>query len=233
MAPPPPPHSQGNAHWDEVCVVAEHPEIRLVFQWNPFGEMSAASLVSGSRPDASTVEGLPLTPGFARWHDHSKSNKMLNGEAKIIVIGTGLWAVKMPIETVDGNKRNELPSAIKSDPLVEIRSFVNGHKKRAGTGKPLVILRSPVSVGDDGSGTTNFQANSKMLDITHEMQRLAKQSPDPKLKFVDAFTPMFDAASGYRSRCDITSDRASEGCRCHFEDYTGWMYLAQQLINQL
>ena len=101
--------------------------------------------------------------------------------------------------------------------------------------QPLVILRSPISVGlaqTSGAwrpGETFTTINQELMKISAAMERMAKDAPDPRLRFIDMFTPTFDTKLGRRSECPLVAN-TEDSCKCHFKSHDGWLLTVQQVL---
>ena len=101
--------------------------------------------------------------------------------------------------------------------------------------QPLVILRSPISIGladtrpQWAPGETYTTVNQKLMKISKAMERMAKDAPDPRLRFIDTFTPTFDTKLGRRSECPLVAN-TEDSCKCHFKSHDGWLLTVQQVL---
>ena len=98
-----------------------------------------------------------------------------------------------------------------------------------------MILRSPISLGladtrpQWAPGETYTTVNQKLMKISKAMERMAKDAPDPRLRFIDTFTPTFDTKLGRRSECPLVAN-TEDSCKCHFKSHDGWLLTVQQVL---
>ena len=103
--------------------LAGSPGVEVSFQWNVYGEF----------PESRTERDQPSSDMYQAG-DHTETNKALNGKAKVIVMGTGLWSVtntRVACQMNVGARPQPLPFDGR-DPLSEMAKFVDDHKRRSG-----------------------------------------------------------------------------------------------------
>ena len=115
--------------------LAGSPGVEVSFQWNVYGEF----------PESRTERDQPSSDMYQAG-DHTETNKALNGKAKVIVMGTGLWSVtntRVACQMNVGARPQPLPFDGR-DPLSEMAKFVDDHKRRSGEKVTSVSPPSPL-----------------------------------------------------------------------------------------